>query len=625
MDKKGILEHINSVEDLRALPAEDLPALADEIRCMIEERVRENGGHLASNLGTVELTLVLHRVFDTPCDTLIWDVGHQAYAHKIITDRKNAFAGIRRPGGISGFTLRAESAFDPFGAGHSSTSLSAAQGFAAAAKLDGSERYTIAVLGDGAYTGGMIHEALNNVDKDQRLILILNDNKMSISRSTGGFARHLANVRATSGYHNTKRRTRNFLQKIPLIGKPLFKAARSVKKSFKNLFFESNYFEDIGLYYLGPVDGHDFKKLTNVLNAAKEYKGACIVHVRTVKGKGYAPAERKPEEYHGVKPIDPEAGGGSFSKKAGDILTARAAENKDICVVTAAMKDGCGMADFARAYPDRFFDVGIAEEHAAVFSAGLAAAGKRPVFAVYSTFMQRCYDNIVHDIALQGLPTVFLIDRAGISEGDGPTHNGIFDVAMLTGLPGVTLYAPSCLDNLETFIDSALAATSPVFIRYPASSACGETLKKFTKIDDNIYATPEVSDSPDCVIVTYGRIVCEAVKAADLLGAHGIRCGVILTEKLLPLGESSERLQNALPSDCGLLVFLEEGIKNGGFGECVSELMRKDERFGDRKVLIKAIEDPFARPAAGQSVYQAHGLSSEYIFGSVYAAFPDRW
>lgn len=620
MENKKITDLINSVDDLRALPEDDLPGLAEEIRGIIVKQVAENGGHLASNLGAVELTIALHRVFNTPDDILIWDVGHQTYTHKMLTGRRDRFSTLRKPGGLSGFTLREESEFDPFGAGHSSTSLSAALGFATAAKLDKSEKYTIAVLGDGAYTGGLIHEALNNIDKDLRLILVLNDNKMSISESRGGFAKHLTNIRTTSGYHKTKKRTRNFLLRIPLIGVPMFRAARRIKKSFKNLLFESNYFEDIGLYYLGPVDGHDVKKLTSVLGAAKDYKGACIVHVKTTKGKGYAPAELDPEKYHGVRPAGAPTGAVSFSEKMGELLVKKGAADSDICVITAAMSDGCGVTGFEKQYPDRFFDVGIAEEHAAVFAAGLAAAGKKPVFAVYSTFLQRSYDNLLHDIALQSLPVITCIDRAGFASCDGPTHNGIFDVAMLCQLPNVTLYAPIDPRSLENCLDRALASDMPTFIRYPAICDTADIPKRLRRHGQtDLYRSYGENERPDCLILTYGRTVNAAFAAADALAGQGVSCGVLLALKLLPLAETAEALLSALSENDAPVIVLEEGIRNGGFGECLHEMIRCDGRFNDRKLTIYAVDDPFARPSAGQSIMQLHHLTPEDLVAGAIA------
>ena len=627
MSTQKILDSIKGIEDLRKLPDSDMEKLAGELREKIIDQVKTGGGHLASNLGVIELTLAIHRVFDTPRDKLIWDVGHQCYAHKLLTGRMDEFPTLRQPGGLSGFTVREESVFDPFGAGHSSTSISAALGFAEASRLDLDGRYAIAVLGDGAFTGGMVHEALNNIDRKHRLIIILNDNKMSISKSTGGFVKHLSNIRSSKSYQHTKTRTRSVILRIPVVGMPLFKFIRRIKKGFKDLFYSSNYFEDMGLYYLGPVDGHDYEKLTTLLTAAKEYNGPCLVHVKTTKGKGYSPAEKAPELYHGVTPGSAGKTGKNFSETLGDLLVKKAGKDRDICVITAAMKDGCGLNAFSDAFKDRFYDVGIAEEHALVFAAALAAAGKKPVFAVYSTFLQRGYDNVIHDIALQKLPVTVCIDRAGIASSDGPTHNGIFDVSMLSGLPGVTLFAPIDNHSLSKQLDICLASGKPAFIRYP--NGCEDI-----SVTSRLLYTKEQSPEKvplmrssfqsaagcDMFIITYGRVVKEAFTAADMIATQGVKCGVLLLEKLLPLDSSAalilEALENA-PAGAKV-IFLEEGVRCGGLGECVYELLRNKPGFADKEYIIKAIDDPFARIAKKSTAYETYGISSYDILGAVY-------
>ena len=604
-----ILSHINSPKELRELSEEDVPALADELRSYIVEVVSKNGGHLASNLGVVELTLALHRVFNTPEDKIVWDVGHQAYAHKIITDRRDSFPTIRTPGGISGFTKRSESPYDPFGTGHSSTSISAAAGFAEASRIDGRDNYSIAVIGDGAMTGGLAYEALNNINRDSRLIIVLNDNEMSISASTGGLADYLSRIRSRPGYHSTKKATRDLLAKIPLIGDPVFKAVRYVKKGFKNIFFKSNYFEDMGLYYLGPVDGHDYKRLKALLEAAKEYGKACIIHVKTVKGKGYQPAESSPDVYHGVSPDGSLPATNNFSNAMGAFLCSRAEEDKQICAITAAMKDGCGLSEFAKRFPDRFFDVGIAEEHALVFAAALAAAGKKPTFAVYSSFLQRGYDNVIHDIALQGLPVTVCIDRAGLSTSDGATHNGIFDVAMLCQLPRAELYAPLTYESLGRYLDICLEGSLPSFIRYPNSP---EIIREEDYIRKDCFLSDfEYAENADCFIVTYGRLVTEAKIAKTALAAFGISCGVIALEQLLPLESPCGYIEEALKGakEDTPVLFAEEGIRNGGLGMCLADMLTQRERLGKLKLLVKAIDDPFAPCVKGQTSLSSAGLS----------------
>ena len=407
------LSRVNTPDDLKTLSQDELTALSAEIRDFLVKRVSINGGHLASNLGVVELTLAIHRVFSTPKDHLIFDVGHQSYVHKLLTGRRDRFETLRRGGGLSGFPKRSESEHDCFGAGHSSTSLSAALGFAESDRLAGSDAYTVCVFGDGAYTGGMIHEALNNCSRKLRLIIIINENEMSISKNIGRFARNLSRLRSSRGYFRTKSATATLLGKIPLLGRPLVNLIRNIKIAFKNMLYGSNYFENLGLYYLGPIDGNDEAAVERLLQEAKTTKQSCIIHVKTKKGKGYAPAETYPDLFHGVSPSKstvPE--GNSFSQEMGETLCKMAEENPKICAITAAMADGTGLTGFAEAYPNRFFDVGIAEEHAVTFAAGMAANGYRPVAAIYSTFLQRAYDNILHDVALQRLPVVFAVDSA---------------------------------------------------------------------------------------------------------------------------------------------------------------------------------------------------------------------
>ncbi|MBO7740479.1 MAG: 1-deoxy-D-xylulose-5-phosphate synthase, partial [Clostridia bacterium] len=407
----SFLESENHKINLKNINNKEAEKLAEEIREFLVESVETTGGHLASNLGVVELTLALHKVFDTPSDRIIWDVGHQSYVHKILTGRAKDFDTLRTPGGLSGFTKRSESEHDAYGTGHSSTSISAAIGFAEADRLQNKTSYTVAVLGDGAFTGGLVHEALNNIDKNLRLIIILNENEMSISKNIGAFSRHIAKMRATRGYLKTKSFTRTVVTRIPLIGKGLFRGIRRVKKGIKNAMYGSNYFEDLGLYYLGPADGNNFEAVENLLQEAIASGQSTVIHLKTTKGKGYTPAEEKPNEYHSVAPQGCVAKT-NVSTAMGETLTTLAAEDDKIVAITAAMADGCGITSFAENYPTRFFDVGIAEEHALIFAAGLSLGGMKPVVPIYSSFLQRGYDSILHDIALQQVPVVVPIDRA---------------------------------------------------------------------------------------------------------------------------------------------------------------------------------------------------------------------
>lgn len=608
-----ILNELQNVSDLRALSPEALPKLAEEIRAFLIEKVTKMGGHLASNLGVVELTIALHRVFDTPKDRIIWDVGHQSYVHKLLTGRKD-FDTLRTGDGLSGFTKRSESEFDPFGAGHSSTSLSAALGFAIADKLRGEDRYTVAVVGDGAFTGGMIHEALNNCPSDLPLIIILNENEMSISKNIGGFSRHIAKVRTSRGYYRLKRFTSDLLRRIPLCGNALYRMFRGAKRFVKGLIYDSNYFEDMGLYYLGPCDGNDIATTMRLLAVAKQKKRTTVIHCKTQKGKGMAEAEQDPGRYHGV----PRAGGTphtdpTFSEACGKALVARAEAQADICAITAAMADGTGLVPFREAYPDRFFDVGIAEPHALTFGAGLAAAGMRPVFAVYSTFLQRGYDNLLHDVALQNLPLTICVDRAGLNVGDGATHHGIFDVAFLSQIPRMRLYAPALPSRVGQALDLALAERTPCAIRYASGYADPMIEARFSfenGVPMSFVCDFSEDKVPDAVILTYGKVAHEAICAADAARARGIDCGVVLLEQLKPVLPDEARLLPILRA-AKKLVYLEEGIRAGGAGMLLLDAIRA--RGVDTPCTILAIDDDFVEVMPGGNAFAAAGIGKEDI------------
>ncbi len=617
-----ILDTILTPDDLKALEADRLPALAGEIREYLIREVTAHGGHLASNLGVVELTLALHRVFSTPHDHIIFDVGHQCYVHKLLTGRRDRFPTLRQGGGLSGFTCRAESEHDCFGAGHASTSISAALGFARADRLRGSDAYSIAVVGDGAFTGGMIHEALNNCAKDLRLIIILNENEMSISKNTGRFAKNLARLRTSSGYIRTKQATRNFVSRIPVVGKPLFRAIRDTKKSIKNMVYGSNYFEDLGLYYLGPVDGHDCEAMENLLREAVAAGQSTIIHVKTQKGRGYAPAEAEPGTYHAVPPAEKKDGQTNFSTVFGKALTELAAADDRICAITAAMSDGTGLEPFRAAHPDRFFDVGIAEEHAVTFAAGLAAEGLRPVCAIYSTFLQRAYDCIIHDVALQNLPVVFCVDRAGLSAADGATHHGIFDVAFLGQIPGMTVYTPATFGGLRASLKAALAGDGPSAIRYPNATESAAVLDAFYG-GDTCELPPAVrtsyadTDPIKAVIVTHGRMADEALAAAEALTESGVLSGVILLEIIKPFAQAAELIVRKLPDSCRTIVFLEEEIRAGGMGMMLADCLADHPAMQNKRVRILASPDEFVRTEAGKSIFSSAGIDRAAIVRAV--------
>lgn len=595
-EKYPLLYAISSPADLRAMPAEAMPALCREIRDYLLETVPRTGGHLASNLGVVELTVALHRVFDTPHDRIIFDVGHQSYVHKLLTGRREAFCDLRRPGGLSGFTRRDESEYDAFGAGHSSTSLSAALGFARADRLAGRKTFTVAVVGDGAYTGGMIHEALNNCAPDLPLIIVLNENEMSISRNIGGFARYIAGIRNSGNYRRAKNLTTRILPRIPLLGKPMFRLLRAIKQAVKNRLYSSNYFEELGLYYLGPADGNSYAETEALLRAAKEKNESVILHLLTKKGKGYVPAEEHPAEYHSV--YVGADGLEHMPTAAGRALTALASEDSSVAAITAAMREGTGLCPFFDAHPERAFDVGIAEAHAVTFAAGLAAAGMKPYVAVYSTFLQRAYDSLVHDVALQGLPVRLLVDRAGLSSGDGPTHHGIFDVAFLSHIPGMRLLAPAAVGSLSAMLGDSLSAEGPLAIRYENRADDPAILSAFYPNGDfGTYGVrPDFESPADCrdgLILTYGAVVTEALRARRMLAERGKRVGILLFELLAPQSEAVERI---LPYVTGVprLVFLEEGIRAGGAGMLCLDALRA--RGVQAECHLLAIDGHFADP-----------------------------
>ncbi len=617
--KYQYLGKVNDSHFLKSLDEQAILCLNREIREFLIERVSENGGHLASNLGVVELSVALHRVFDSPKDHIIWDVGHQCYVHKLLTGRLDRFDTLRQSGGLSGFTKRSESAHDPFGAGHSSTSISAALGFAVTDKLSGSDAYTIAVIGDGAFTGGMVHEALNNIEKDLRLIIVLNENEMSIAKNTGRFANTLAHIRRGKAYFKAKKVTRNVLKSIPLLGKPLFAAVKRVKMGVKNFLYGSNYFEDLGLTYLGPVDGNDAVAVEALLREAKKLDESVIIHVKTRKGLGYEPAEQAPTAYHGVSPLGKTSQKPNFSKVCGQVLTELAEKDERICAITAAMGDGTGMEIFHKAHPDRYFDVGIAEEHAVTFGAAMAANGYLPVFAVYSTFLQRAYDQVVHDVALQELPLVLCIDRAGISAADGATHHGIFDVAFLSHIPGMTIYTPVTADGLALSIKTAVKSNAPVAIRYPNGREHDEVLSRFYQNGacDDIDVRAWHTENAECVIVTHGKIVREAIKAADALAEQGIHAGILLCEYIKPYDTLATRVTELIGNPDTPIVFLEEEIRAGGFGMMLSDAM---ERQGSLpRHTIMAVDDNFVQQTQNESVYTTAGLDAQCIESNVKA------
>ncbi len=563
MEHYPILSRINDPADIRPMSYDELIALSAELRDFLITHVAQTGGHLASNLGVVELTLALHRVFDTPEDSLIWDVGHQCYTHKILTGRRDRFDTLRQPGGLAGFPKPAESPYDVFIAGHSSTSISAAYAVACANKMKGNGHYAVAVIGDGAFTGGMAYEALNNAGRSKtNLVIVLNHNSMSINKNVGAFARYLAVIRSKPSYLRLKERTEFVLDHIPLVGERMKEALRSSKSLLKFILYHSTFFEELGFAYFGPVDGHDLPALEQTLRRAKSLKQPAFVYVETVKGRGYEYAEKNPAVFHGVGSFDVETGNpdvsseDSFSAVFGRELAALADKDDTICAITAAMKAGTGLTEFAARHRNRFFDVGIAEQHAVTFAAGLASQGFRPVAAVYSTFLQRAYDQILHDAAIGGLHVVLAVDRAGLVGDDGETHQGIYDVAFLGSIPGVTVYAPATNAELKAQLSKALyELPGVVALRYPRGSEPGREFGKDPGADWWLRET-----GSRLLAVSYGRTAAALCQAMDELP---FPADFLKLNRILPLdGELVRKI-----AGYDRVVFFEEAERAGSVSE----------------------------------------------------------
>lgn len=571
------LGRVNSPDELKRLDISQLKQLCEEIRDCIIATVSENGGHLASNLGAVEMTVALHYVFDSPTDSIVFDVGHQCYTHKLLTGRFERFSTLRRENGISGFMRPSESEHDPFVTGHSSTSISSAYGLLKGKELLGKKGKTVAVIGDGAMTGGMVYEAMNNAGRDKKnLIIILNDNKMSISKNVGALARYLNIIRQKRSYFNFKRDLKSFLSHIPLVGGAVKSKLSRSKDSLKHrIYYNSNIFEGFGFKYYGPVDGHDLEKTIELLRLVKTEERPVVLHLTTVKGKGYSFAESSPSLYHGVGDFDAEKGMEpsdkiDFSAAFGSILCELAENDERICAVTAAMPDGTGLNGFAERFPKRFFDVGISEEHAVTFCAGLARAGMRPVFAVYSSFLQRGIDQVIHDIAIAGLPVLICVDRAGFVGADGETHQGLYDIPLLTSIPGITVYSPSNYRELEKAVGTALTLSGPVVIRYPRGSE-----DRHTASLDFSGAFTVLGDS-DTAAVTFGRELSNVYAAWEGLRSFEI----VKLNRVFPLsGEAVERLMTKKR-----VVVFEESSESGGIAEKLAAVLLKGGYSGSFEV-----------------------------------------
>lgn len=617
------LDRINEANDIKKIEPEAYDALASEIRSFIIESVSEHGGHLASNLGVVELTMALHLCMDFPNDKLIWDVGHQAYTHKLLTGRKEDFSGLRTFGGMSGFPKHKESPCDAFDTGHSSTSISAALGYARARDLKGEDRTVVAVIGDGSLTGGMAYEALNNVSHlKSNMIIVLNDNKMSISENVGGLSKHLTALRTRESYMDFKMDVEKKLKQIPHVGDSVARSVKKSKDSIRQLFVKGGFFEDFGIKYIGPIDGHDIKEMVRVLNALKRLNEPVVMHVVTQKGRGYMPAEKNPSAFHGVGSFDIATGESLASKS----LTYTSVFSKTICrlgkahpdVVTicAAMPDGTGLTAFKKHFPGRFFDVGIAEQHAVTFAAGLAAGGMHPFVAVYSSFLQRAYDQIIHDVCIQNLPVVFCVDRAGLVGADGETHQGIFDLSYLSMIPNMTVCAPKNKYELYDMLYFAYQYHGPIAIRYPRGSAYEGFKNMRPPIE---YGKSErMFEGEKIALVAVGSMVQTAVQVREKLLDKGINATVVNARFVCPLDtECLDRLSR----DHQWIVTMEENVLKGGFGEaCGDYLLAKHE---DVRLIHVGVPDVYVEHGGVDQLKKTLHMDADSIVERICSAMSD--
>jgi 1-deoxy-D-xylulose-5-phosphate synthase len=617
--REKILNKIDDPAKLRQLKIKELPQLAQEIRECIIHTVSKNGGHLASSLGVVELTISIHYVFDTPKDIIIWDVGHQCYAHKILTGRRELFPTLRQHGGISGFPRKVESVYDPFDVGHSSTSISAGLGVRMA--LDHMEREgkVVVVIGDGSMTAGMAFEALDHAGSLKKdLIVILNDNEMSISPNVGALSSYLSRILTGQLYTRIREEIKHFLKTIPGVGQPVSKWVKKWEEYTKGLISPGLLFEELGFKYVGPLDGHHFKNLIETLRNVKKLSGPILVHVTTKKGKGFPPAEANPTKFHGIGPFDPITGREirkpkppSYTSVFGSTLVRLAEKDPRIVAITAAMKEGTGLSEFAERFPDRFYDVGIAEQHGVTFAAGLASQGLRPVVAIYSTFLQRAYDQVLHDVCLQDLPVVFAMDRAGIVGEDGPTHHGLFDISYLRHLPNMVIMAPKDEAELQRMLVTALKLAHPCAIRYPRGAGVGVDLMEGEIKPLELGRCEVISTGEDLVIIAVGSTVYPSLEAAGILQQRGIHCTVVNARFVKPL-DSSRLLP--LIRRIGRVITVEENVLAGGFGSAVLEMIN-DGLGAAQSVQVKrlGINDTFVEHGSQEILRAKHGIDSRGI------------
>ena len=603
-----LLPQINSPDDLRQLDKSQLPQLATEIRALIIDSVQQTGGHISSNLGVVELTLALHYVFDTPEDRFVWDVGHQSYAHKIITGRRDQMHTMRQPGGLSGFPKRSESPYDTFGVGHSSTSISAALGMALAAQAQNSHRHSVAIIGDGALTAGQAYEALAHAgDLNANLLVVLNDNEMSISKNVGGMSNYLARMLSGNFYTSAREGSKKVLEKLP----SAWEFARRAEEHMKGMVIPGTLFEEMGFNYIGPIDGHDLDTLLSTLSNLRERKGPQFLHIVTKKGKGYQPAEQHPNKYHGVSPANSKASGPSYTHVFGDWLCDMAAESDDLIAITPAMCDGSGLGRFSEQYPGRYFDVGIAEQHAVTLAAGIASEGKKPVVAIYSTFLQRAYDQLIHDVALQNLPVLFAIDRSGLVGADGATHAGSFDLSYLRCVPNLLIMAPADENECRQMLTTGYHHNGPSAVRYPRGTGPGiEIETALTPID---IAKAEVKrEGTTVAILAFGSMVQAAIEAGETLGAT-----VVNMRFIKPLDTD---MLDTITARHELIITIEENTVLGGAGSGIAEYLLSTGSTTAIKLL--GLPDNFLDHGVHQQMLADCGLSAEGIINTVKQHFP---
>lgn len=618
---KQILDRIKKENDIKKIDRAKYPELAEEIRAFLLEKISKTGGHLASNLGTVELTIALHAVLDLPKDKIVWDVGHQSYTHKILTGRKNAFDKLRQIDGLSGFPKRHESVCDSFDTGHSSTSISAALGMAAANQLEKKNDKIVAVIGDGALTGGMALEALNNVASLKRnFVIILNDNNMSISENVGSMSNYLSKFRVGEHYNDFKEDVENHLSKIPKIGQKLVKKVKRTKDNLKNLIIPGGLFDDLGITYIGPIDGHDINRMIEIFDNALKIDHPIVIHVKTIKGKGYTFAENNPSKFHGIGKFDIETGEESAKKDVPNVmsytevfsrtLVKLAKKNKKIVAITAAMPDGTGLSRFQKNYPDRFFDVGIAEEHAITFAAGLAASGYKPVVSIYSSFYQRAYDQILHDVCLQNLPVVMIVDRAGLVGQDGETHQGIFDISFMSAMPNIIIVAPKDTKELIEAMKFAINYNGPIAVRFPRGNAYVSDGAGNTEFE--LGKSPVISEGKDIAIVTVGNMFEETKKAVELLEKESVYPTIVNARFIKPI---DYQMIEEIAEEHRTIVVVEEAIKKGGYGESVETYVHENNI--NTTVHVMAIDDRFVEQGQISDLRERLGISYRQIYEKV--------